>query len=243
MRFLLKLALFQSFMMLFPHFSGAQNSEIQKNALQIVKNNEQLLDGVGQLLVVFNNSSESSQAILVFVEKGKNGWLLKSEPMQAGVGRNGFAKPTKKREGDGKSPTGVFRMGQLFCYEKNVNTLMPYLQTTADDKWIDDPNSPDYNRHIRGKTDAKSYENLKLSSDTYKYCMLIEYNTNPIVKGMGSAIFFHLGKKIPASTAGCVAINENNMEWVLKQMNPNLHPAMLMGNKAVLLQGLEKYKK
>lgn len=53
-------------------------------------------------------------------------------------------------------------MGKLFSYEKQLQTLLENQQTTKDDKWIDDVNSPDYNKHITGATEAKSYENLLL---------------------------------------------------------------------------------
>jgi L,D-peptidoglycan transpeptidase YkuD (ErfK/YbiS/YcfS/YnhG family) len=117
---------------------------------------------------------------------------------------------------------------------------MPYFQTTKEDKWIDDPESVDYNRHVRGETKAKSYENLKLDNDLYKYCMVIEYNTNPIVKGKGSAIFLHLSEDPPGATSGCVAITENSMEWILKWMNPELNPSIIMGNKQTLIAGLNQ---
>jgi L,D-peptidoglycan transpeptidase YkuD (ErfK/YbiS/YcfS/YnhG family) len=96
----------------------------------------------------------------------------------------------------------------LFSFERQFQTLLENQQTTKEDKWIDDVNSPDYNKHITGATDAKSYENLLLNTYDYKYCSVIEYNTNPVVKGKGSAIFFHLALKPASFTSGCVAIQE-----------------------------------
>jgi L,D-peptidoglycan transpeptidase YkuD (ErfK/YbiS/YcfS/YnhG family) len=209
-------------------------------ALQIVEMNKAIFDSIGQLLVVFNDQTDSNSAVLVALEKTGTVWMAISDPIHVNIGRNGFAAPGTKREGDGKSPTGFFRLGQLFCYETPADTKMPFIQTTDEDKWIDDPNSNDYNRHVKGETDAKSYENLKIGSDAYKYCMVIEYNTNPIIKGLGSAIFFHLDEKIPAPTAGCVVLNEKDMEWVLKWMNPNQKPSIIMGNEKVLLSGLKR---
>ena len=57
-------------------------------------------------------------------------------PMPVGIGRNGFAAPHAKREGDHQSPTGFFRLGQLFCYDKTVNTMMPFVQTTSEDNGL-----------------------------------------------------------------------------------------------------------
>jgi hypothetical protein len=42
---------------------------------------------------------------------------------------------------------------------------MENQQTTAEDKWIDDPKSDQYT-YVKGATDAKSYENLLLKNDT-----------------------------------------------------------------------------
>jgi L,D-peptidoglycan transpeptidase YkuD (ErfK/YbiS/YcfS/YnhG family) len=210
----------------------------KQNALQIVNSNKGKFDSISQLLVVFNYKQENYSAVLIALEKRENKWKVKYKPMLAGIGRNGFANFGNKFEGDGKSPTGLFSLGQLFCYEPGLKTKLPFIQTTSEDKWIDDPESADYNKYIRGTTNAKSYENLLLKSNAYKYCMVIEYNTQPVVKGKGSAIFFHLGDEKPCSTAGCVAINENNMRRILKWLKSYQKPSILMGNIEVLKSGL-----
>ena len=223
-------------------FSASANGKMIKNpakkAFRIAKRNAVLLDSIKQLLVVFNETPESNSAVLVAMEKKGKVWRVVSAPIPAGIGRKGFAEPNAKREGDQQSPTGFFRLGQLFCYDKDVNTRMPFIQTTPEDKWIDDPNSDDYNRHIRGATQARSYEKLKIRSDEYKYCMVIEYNTHPVEKGMGSAIFIHLSEgENPNPSAGCVVVTESDMEWLLNWMNPELKPSILMGNEKILMSG------
>ena len=76
------------------------------------------------------------------------------------------------------------------------------------------------NTYVRGATQAKSYENLLLSSIDYKYCMVIEYNTNPVIKGKGSAIFFHITSNQYPPTAGCVAVKEQDMLRILAWLDP-----------------------
>lgn len=220
---------------------GKEKAATEKNALRIVKQNAVLLDTISQLLVVFNETPEGSSATLVAMEKKGKEWHVISMPMSAGIGRKGFAAPGSKREGDNQSPTGFFRLGQLFCYEKVVDTRMSFIHTSPEDKWIDDPDSPDYNRYIRGSTSAKTYEKLLLNGNDYRYCMVIEFNTHPVVKGNGSAIFLHLseGKTINASS-GCVVLLPKDMEQLLHWMKPELKPSILMGNKNVLIGGLTK---
>ena len=210
-----------------------------EKALRMAKINKGLLGGIKQLLVVFNETTEQNSAVLVALEKKNKHWQVIFTPVPVGIGRKGFAAPHAKREGDQLSPSGFFRLGQLFCYDKIVNTRMPFIQTTSEDKWIDDTTSADYNRHIRGETTAKSYEKLKIRSDEYKYCMVINYNMSPVVKGMGSAIFLHLseGEK-PNPSAGCVVVTQSDMERLLKWMNPESKPSILMGNEKVLMDGI-----
>jgi len=227
------------FLFLMISSNGQNMNDTVQQLINMVNFNANLPDSCRQLLVVFNEKPAEHKAVLVVMEKNDKVWRAVLDPIKAGIGRNGFAKPGNKVEGDGKSPTGLFLLGHLFTYEKEVETKMPFTQTTGEDKWIDDPESEDYNRHIRGSTDARSYENLKLENDLYKYCMLIEYNTNPVVKGKGSAIFFHVSEDPPGSTAGCVAIPEKEMVWILGWMKPDLNPSIIMGTRQVLLSGLK----
>lgn len=215
-------------------FCSAPGKSI-KAALKIANRNSVLLDSITQLVVIYNLKPELNTANLVALEKKEGNWTAVFDPIEAGIGRKGFALPGKKREGDSKSPTGLFRLGLLYGYEKTVDTQMPYRQSTSEDKWIDDPESPDYNKPIKGETKAKSFENLKISSDEYKLCMVIEYNMHPIVKGMGSAIFMHLsfGESVNPSS-GCVVLTPENMIKLLKWMNPNAKPSVLMGTLKVL---------
>lgn len=240
MKLIFYILLFQCFTVgLFNESANVKETGIQaKKALKIVKRNAVLLDSINQLLVVFNETPEQNSAVLVAMEKKGKLWQVISAPIPVGIGRKGFAAPNEKREGDQMSPTGFFRLGQLFCYERVVNTRMPFIQTTPEDKWIDDPKSSDYNRYIRGVTKANSYENLKIRSDEYKYCMVIGYNTHPVVKGMGSAIFIHLSEgENPNPSAGCVVVTQRDMEELLKWMTPESKPSILMGNEKVLMSG------
>ena len=217
--------------------SQTNKSKIE-NALLIAENNKSKLENVNQLLVVYNYKLENFSAIFVALEKKENHWIVKQVPIEAGIGKKGFALPQNKVESDGKSPTGIFKLGKLFSYEKQTNTLLENQQTTKDDKWIDDINSDDYNKYVHGVTNAKSFENLLLKNDAYKYCVVIEYNTDPIIKGKGSAIFFHLAIKEPNFTAGCIAIKEEYMKVVVNWLDPKQNPTIIMGNLDVLKAGL-----
>lgn len=205
------------------------HAQIPPNAIQtafsIIKGAQKSLDTVDQLLVVFNQDTETKATLIAFERFGKR-WKPKFGQFVASIGRNGFAATGEKVEGDGKTPTGLFSLGQLFSYEPTINSKLSFIQSTIDDKWIDDTTSTDYNRYIRGNTAAKSFEHLWLNSIYYKYCMVIEYNTKPVVKGKGSAIFFHLSDEDYTPTAGCVAIVETDMQSILHWLKPTKRKAI-----------------
>ena len=124
--------------------------------------------------------------------KNRNGSQV-FPPIEAIIGSKGFAEPGAKREGDGKTPTGIFPLEFVFGYDETVNTQMPYRQATETDIWVDDAQSDDYNKWVRKtETRAASFEEMKRKDDLYKYGIVVGYNTQPIIKGNGSAIFLHI---------------------------------------------------
>ena len=196
-------------------------------AIQIASANKQS-QNFDQLIVVFNQNAADASASLVGLEKKKDKWLVQFKAIKASVGRNGIANKEEKIEGDGKSPNGIFELGRVFGYDELGPTSLDYRQSTSEDKWIDDAEAEDYNTYVRGNTAAKSFEHLKLNSIDYKYCMVIEYNTKPVVKGKGSAIFFHVADEKYTPTSGCVAIAENDMLNYLQWLMPNKKRGILL---------------
>jgi L,D-peptidoglycan transpeptidase YkuD (ErfK/YbiS/YcfS/YnhG family) len=184
------------------------------------------IDSVDQMIVVFRERYRDIK--IAGVEKENGIWKLKIDPAKASIGRNGLVYEAAKKEGDGCTPAGIFELGALFSYENSINSRLPFTQTSSEDKWIDDPASDDYNKHIRGETSAKSFENLLLKSIYYKYCMVIEYNTKPVVKGKGSAIFFHVADEKYSPTAGCVAVAEIDMLQYLNWLQPDKRKAIFI---------------
>ncbi len=187
-------------------------------------NAARVMDHTDQMLVVFRERFQDIK--IAGVEKENGVWKLKLAPVKASIGRNGLIYEMAKKEGDGCTPVGFFELGKLYSYESSIKSNLPYTQTTSEDKWIDDPTSDDYNKYVRGATTAKSFENLLLKNIYYKYCMVIEYNTHPVVKGKGSAIFFHVTDEKYSPTAGCVAIAESDMLQYLNWLQPNKRKAI-----------------
>ena len=182
------------------------------------------LVGCSQLVLV--QTSGSVQANVYLFEYSHNKWEQVSEkPIAAVIGKQGMVEPGQKLEGDMKTPIGLYAIKQAFGTEL-IHSNMDFLHITAEDKWIDDVSSPNYNQHVKGECDAKSFENM--NRDTYQLGAVIEYNMNPVKPGAGSAIFMHIWKSPKTPTAGCVAMAKVDMKNVLIWLEQQKTPHILM---------------
>ena len=188
---------------------------------------ETLNSDIQQVLMV-DASSGSSKADLTVWEKRQNHWQSVFESMPAVVGRNGVVSSDQKKEGDGHTPSGIYALGTAFGYAPTVLTKLSYRPVTTHDFWVDDPTSIQYNRWVTDTPHAKSFERLKREDDLYKYAVVIEYNTNPVVPGKGSAIFLHVWRDFVTPTAGCVALSEENIVRLLSWLDHSRHPVIII---------------
>lgn len=198
---------------------------------------ERLAGGASQALVVTGEGASGFHATLHLLEKRGGAWRSAAPPLPALIGEKGFAPPGGKREGDLRTPSGVFSLRRTFGYAPEIPSRMPYRRVGKDDLWVDDVSSPDYNRWVkRGATAAASFEVMKLDDHRYRYAIVVEYNTEPVVRGAGSAIFIHLRLGEGESTRGCVALAEEDMVKVLAWLDPAARPVVLLGTRESLVE-------
>ncbi len=172
--------------------------------------------------------ANASQGLLTTWEIVEDRWHQVFEPMPVVIGKNGIAPVSEKREGDGRTPTGIFKLQRAFGYLPSVQTGLSYTQVTENDFWVDDPDSSQYNQWVKGTPNTKSFEKLRRDDDLYKYAIVIEYNTDPIVPGKGSAIFLHIWRDDKTPTAGCVALSEENVLKILNWLDSKKAPAIVL---------------
>lgn len=172
----------------------------------------------------------SSHARVVAWERSSHGWRQVFEPMPAMVGRRGIAPLNAKREGDGRTPSGVYPIGTAFGYAPFFDTKLRYRQATDDDFWVDDVDSAQYNRWVTGKPQASSFEEMRRRDHLYTYGAVIEYNTDPIIPGKGSAIFLHIWRAPGISTSGCVALSRRNLKALLKWLDARHQPVIILNS-------------
>ena len=118
-----------------------------------------------------------------------------------------------KREGDGGTPAGRFRL--LWGYYRPDRLRpraagVPLNPMRPDQGWCEDPASPRYNRPVRLPA-ADCTDRMWRDDRLYDLTFVLDQNFTRRAKGRGSAIFFHLARPGLSPTAGCVAIRPADM--------------------------------
>jgi L,D-peptidoglycan transpeptidase YkuD (ErfK/YbiS/YcfS/YnhG family) len=86
--------------------------------------------------------------------------------------------------------------------------------------WCDDPNSIHYNKQI--KLPSKfSHEKLYRKDNLYDLFLVLNYNTNPVIKNKGSAIFLHITKDSYKKTKGCIALKKEDLIQLVSKIRKN----------------------
>ena len=80
--------------------------------------------------------------------------------------------------------------------------------------WCTDSRSKKYNQEIIFPF-KYSAEKLFRKNNSYDIFININYNSSPIIKGIGSAIFLHITNKKYKPTKGCVAISKEDFFKIL----------------------------
>ncbi len=160
------------------------------------------------------------------------------------VGKNGLAwsedvsylldqKPEKtKKEGDGKAPAGIFDLTSTFgSIAKPEFVKLPYTKLEESTECVDDSDSVNYNRIVDrfkiGNFDWDSSEKMLAVGAQYDLGVFVGHNSNPVKRGNGSCIFLHIWNDEKTGTAGCTAMKRENIEEILKWLDPAKKPALI----------------
>ena len=135
------------------------------------------------------------------------------------VGKNGITK--NKKEGDKKTPAGLYNLENLYYRDDRVKKPMTSLKCIPIHKkmgWCDDvTNKNKYNKLINIKKNVR-HEKLFRKDNIYNYLIPISYNRKKRVVGKGSAIFIHLTNSYK-KTEGCIGLKKNDFLILLKLIN------------------------
>ena len=212
--------------------------------------------------------SESLQAVVVVTDsmaaiKGKarlferrtvkDKWKGVGGEFPVVVGRSGLAWTAEsgiagvtdlKAEGDGRSPAGLFPLTATFGRDaKTADMLLPHTQLGEYTECVDDPQSRHYNRIVDrmavGVFDWKSAEKMQEMGMIYDLGIFVGYNSYPAVKGRGSCIFLHIWSDAATGTAGCTAMDRDDLRRIVEWMIPSRVPYLVQMTK----EDLKRYRK
>jgi L,D-peptidoglycan transpeptidase YkuD (ErfK/YbiS/YcfS/YnhG family) len=149
------------------------------------------------------------------------GWLVAGPlALPVALGRGGIK--ANKREGDGGTPRGTFRLRRLWWRADRVArplTHLPVRPITGADGWCEDPGDRRYNQPIR-LAKGQPGDRLKRDDRLYDFIIEIDHNTRPRIAGRGSAVFVHVARPGFAPTAGCVALKPDALRRLIARAGP-----------------------
>jgi L,D-peptidoglycan transpeptidase YkuD (ErfK/YbiS/YcfS/YnhG family) len=128
-----------------------------------------------------------------------------------------------KREGDGGSPIGRFRVLSAYYRPDRLRRPQTALKLTPlrpDTGWSDDPRDRLYNRPIRIPA-SSGHERMWREDALYDIVLDLSYNRAPIVRGRGSAIFLHSARPGFTPTEGCVAVSRAVIARLVGRIGPD----------------------
>ncbi len=152
-----------------------------------------LTPGCDRVLVVLAAARGTTTAVMTAWQRdAAQGWRRALGPWPVRVGGEGFAAPGTKREGDRRSPTGVFPLPFAFGSGPRPDGLrvpwrplaMPFAV------WVDDPRSRYYNELVDTRHIPRGAAGASNPLRTYTLAAAVGYNARR-TPGLGSAIFLH----------------------------------------------------
>ena len=183
------------------------------------------------VVTVLAATARSTTGVLMLWERTDGCWQEAGGPFHAYLGFAGVSDD--HREGDGTTPAGSYAIGPtLYGVDPDPHYHYPYRRIGCGDWWDENPASPGYNtlRHVPcsaipvlgGPSDA-----LPGPACAYARFAFVEYNTDPVVPGRGSAIFLHAD--LGGGTNGCVSVPLGDLDQILRWLQPGLSPQIAMG--------------
>jgi L,D-peptidoglycan transpeptidase YkuD (ErfK/YbiS/YcfS/YnhG family) len=197
-----------------------------------------------QMVVVTTKDWTATDGTLRRFERTERAWQQVGPAVPVVVGRGGLgwgrgmhppsSSGPQKKEGDGRSPAGIFRLTYAFGYapaEEVREIKLPYIQCTSSVDCVDDTNSSSYNiivdRRSVAKVDWKSSEKMRLSDDEYKLGVFVAHNTSPTEPGAGSCVFMHVWEEPGHPTSGCTAMGVGSIESLLGWLDARSNPVLV----------------
>jgi L,D-peptidoglycan transpeptidase YkuD (ErfK/YbiS/YcfS/YnhG family) len=171
-----------------------------------------------QVVAVYGEGEDDADASVVLYTKSGSIWK-KTRSWEGHNGKKGWT--TDHREGDKRSPVGVFTLSDAGGVLADPGAKLPYSRSASFQ-------APHYW--------AKSHWH------DFDYVIAIDYNrvrgtspidpTRPEGQSKGGSIWLHMDHG--SGTSACVSLSKSGMEYLLRTLDPARHPVIVMGDKAAL---------
>ena len=129
----------------------------------------------------------------------------------------------KTMEGDNITPKGIFKIIKIYYRPDKIKKIKTAIKKSKIKKnmgWCDDPKSRFYNKLINLPT-KYSHEKLYRNDNLYDLIIVLSYNTSPIIKNKGSAIFMHIANNSYKKTKGCIALKKEHLIKIISKIKKN----------------------
>ena len=173
-----------------------------------------------QLFVVAGIGMDKTTAFISMHQKDADGNWKQILSTPGFVGKNGLCPDEDHKEGCGQTPAGIYHFNRAFGIAPDPGCAIPYFQVNENTYWSGDPDRQ-YNRMV----DIRDVPDLVMDDSEhivdyeyqYQYCLNISFNEDG-TPGRGSAIFLHCLGPAKPWTGGCVAVPENIMKLIMRNV-------------------------
>jgi L,D-peptidoglycan transpeptidase YkuD (ErfK/YbiS/YcfS/YnhG family) len=175
-------------------------------------------DDTRQVVAVYGEGRDSAESTVVLYRRDGTAWT-KERSWPAHNGKRGWT--TDHHEGDKRSPSGVYTISDAGGVLPDPGTELPYTRSAA--------------------FTPPSYWSPRTRHD-FDYVIAIDYNrrtgvspldpVRPEGQSKGGGIWLHLDHG--SGTSGCVSLSESGMRYLLRRLDPDDDPVVVMGTRALL---------
>lgn len=193
---------------------------------------EDSVDGNKVILIDTASGSDRTKAVIYCYQRsGSTGywWNVAGEGKalceEAYIGENG--SEFDPAPDSGITPGGIFSAGKGFYISDKPNTTYSLFQITDDTYWVTDPESAFYNQQVEGteNKDWSKADHMITSDKSYKYGLVINYNTSDPDKDRSSAVFIQCGS---SPTQGSIAVPEDVMKSILEWLDEDSYVSVFI---------------
>lgn len=139
------------------------------------------------------------------------------------IGRGGLVSAGAKREGDGATPIGAWKMREVIYRADRIHMpaiALPARAMQPNDGWCEIPEDPNYNRLVQHPY-VSPVDQMWREDHLYDIVVVLGYNDAPVIPGKGSAIFLHLARPDFTPSVGCVTLALGDLMTVLREADEN----------------------